>query len=250
MDCPTCGKSLASERGMRQHHTKVHDEPLPNRSCKGCGEKFYDPKSRLDYCENCDPNAGTNNGNWRGASESTDCDRCGTTFEYYPSNKEGVYCSDCVEGADGLLPVNPAESVEKLTVPCQHCGTGLKRYPSTVRASSYGSFCDQSCYGAWLAENVVGENHHQWEGGAIAYGNGWWETRRQARRRDGYQCQNCGRTPSDISRNPDVHHIEPVRSFADPSDAHTLDNVVSLCRRCHRRAESGVIEPPFASGEK
>lgn len=250
MDCPTCGKSLASERGMRQHHTKVHDEPLPNRTCKGCETAFYDPKSRRSYCENCNPNAGTHNGNWRGASEPADCARCGTTFEYYPSNKAGVYCSSCVEESDGLLPINPAESVEKLLVPCQHCGSELERYQSEVRASSYGSFCDESCYGTWLSGNVVGENHHRWEGGSIDYGNGWWQIRRRALRRDGHQCRNCGRTASDIGRNPDVHHLEPVRAFDDPTEAHTLDNVVSLCRHCHRLDEAGAIEPPFASGEK
>jgi len=250
MDCPTCGKTLASERGMRQHHTKIHDQPLPNRSCRGCGTEFYDPKSRLEYCENCEPNAGTNNGNWSGATESTDCVRCETTFEYYPSNKAGVYCSECVEGAAGLLPTDPDESGEKVTVPCEHCEADLERYPSAVQTSSYGSFCDESCYGAWLSENVVGENHHQWEGGAIDYGNGWWRVRRRALRRDRYLCRNCGRTASDIGRKPDVHHLQPVRAFDDPSDAHTLDNVVSLCRRCHRLAESGGIEPPFGPVEK
>nr|WP_311136853.1 HNH endonuclease [Natronosalvus rutilus] len=59
--------------------------------------------------------------------------------------------------------------------------------------------------------------------------------------RDEYRCQSCGRGRQEIGRNPDVHHVIPVRTFDDPEDAHTLDNVVSLFRRCHRLAEEGSI---------
>nr|WP_240943039.1 HNH endonuclease [Haloferax alexandrinus] len=42
-----------------------------------------------------------------------------------------------------------------------------------------------------------------------------------------------------MGQNPDVHHLNRVRDFDDPSNAHTLSNVVSLCRSCHRLVESG-----------
>ncbi|AEM55672.1 conserved hypothetical protein [Haloarcula hispanica ATCC 33960] len=56
----------------------------------------------------------------------------------------------------------------------------------------------------------------------------------------------CGTAAEELGRNPDVHHIVPVRLFAAmPAlavrDAHTLDNVVSLCPGCHRRAEFGHV---------
>jgi len=47
------------------------------------------------------------------------------------------------------------------------------------------------------------------------------------------------RTSEGIGREPDIHHIKPVREFDDPADAHQLDNVVCLCRSCHRTVESG-----------
>jgi len=102
MECPTCDKELSCERGVRQHHTKVHGEPLPNRTCKGCGVEFYDEKAQLNYCEDCDSRAGEHNGNYRDATETTTCKTCDEQFEYYPSNKDGVYCSDCVSESDGL----------------------------------------------------------------------------------------------------------------------------------------------------
>lgn len=43
-----------------------------------------------------------------------------------------------------------------------------------------------------------------------------------------------------------MHHIVPARLFTAMQaltlrDAHTLDNVVSLCPGCHRRAEFGRV---------
>ncbi|WP_321111798.1 HNH endonuclease [Halorussus salinisoli] len=71
--------------------------------------------------------------------------------------------------------------------------------------------------------------------------------RREALERDEHTCQNCGRTRVDTGRNPDVHHIERVRDFDKPEEAHTLKNVITLRRRCHRNVEAGnvsVSRPP------
>lgn len=161
MDCPTCSKPLATERGMRQHHTKLHGDPLPNRTCEDCGIEFYDPKSRRTYCEDCYSEAGEKNGNYSDATETTNCDRCGGSFEYYPSDKDGVYCPECVGNANGLLP-DDGTSETTVEVSCEYCGLTLERHPSRVASASYGSFCDLDCYGEWLSENVSGEAHHQW----------------------------------------------------------------------------------------
>jgi len=244
MDCPTCGKSLPTEQGMRQHHTKVHDEPLPNRTCTGCESEFYDPKSRREFCDDCNPNAGKHNGNWKGGMETATCDRCESTFDYYPSDKPGVYCSECVENTCGLLPENPSEKGDRVVVDCMGCGTNLEVRPTRLETRNRGVFCTLECYGDWLSENVVGPDHHQWEGGSIDYGQRWWRIRRQALERDDYECQYCGTSAEELGRNPDVHHRQPVRSFDQPEDAHTMDNVIALCRSCHRHAEAGTITLP------
>lgn len=243
-DCPTCEKSLSSEQGMRQHHTKVHDEALPNRTCESCGTEFYDPQSRRKNCSDCYSETGNRNGNWKGARAIAACRLCGGEFEYYPSNKDGVYCTACVENGEGLLPENPSEKTERITIPCRNCGAGVSRLPSGSNTQSYGVFCDSDCYGSWLSSNIVGEDHHQWEGGEISYGQGWWRIRRRALRRDDYTCQRCGDTKADIGQNPDVHHLVPVREFDSPEAAHSLSNVVTLCRPCHQLVESGAVPTP------
>ena len=249
MECPTCGSVLNTERGMCQHHTKVHGDPLPNRTCKGCTSEFYDPKARREFCDDCNPNGEEHNGNWRDAKETASCELCDAAFEYYPSDKPGVYCSDCVEAADGLLPENPSEKGPRVAVDCRACGSSLEVRPARLDEQKRGFFCDLECYGDWLSANVVGPDHHQWEGGPIEYGRTWWRIRRQALERDGYECQRCGAGPDELGRNPDVHHHRPVRSFDDPADAHTMENVVTLCRRCHRLVEDGSVDAP-SGGKK
>jgi 5-methylcytosine-specific restriction endonuclease McrA len=244
MECPTCGAGSFTEAGVRQHHTKVHDEPLPYRTRSDCGTRFYDPKARLEYCGDCNPNAGSNNGNWSDATETTKCRECGDKFEFYPSEKDGIYCSSCVDAADGLLPDNPMEPIERVETSCLACGKQIRVLQSRLDRRKRGVFCDLQCYGDWLSENIVGPDHHQWTGSSPEYGQGWYAIRRAARLRDEYECQICGTSKDEMGCNPDVHHITPLREFDDPREAHRLDNVISLCRSCHRKAKAGAIEVP------
>lgn len=252
MDCPTCGKSLQTESGMRQHHTKVHGDPLPNRTCKGCGVDFYDPKARQAYCGDCDPNAGTHNGNWKGAKAQTTCERCGDEFEYYPSDKKGVYCPKCVREADEFLGEHYAEvhDIERIERACDYCECEMVVLASE-RQYGAGRFCSRECLADWMSENRSGKDHHQWLEGSRSYTGKWWSVRREVLQRDDYRCQYCGKESDEIGRNPDVHHIVPLKTFDDPQDAHTLDNLISLCPTCHRNAEYGNIEitPSFDSQE-
>lgn len=94
---------------------------------------------------------------------------------------------------------------------------------------------------------IHGDGHPNWRGDIEAnYGRGWNRVRRLALERDGHQCVLCGATKSELGRNPDVHHLVPVRAFVEhpvttERDAHYLENVVSLCADCHRRAEFGHV---------
>ncbi|MFA9425175.1 HNH endonuclease [Natronorubrum sp. A-ect3] len=235
MECPTCGKTLSTERGMRQHHTKVHGEPLPNRTCRGCGLEFYDPKARRTFCADCNPNAGEHNGNWSDAMETTSCERCGEEFDYYPSNKDGKYCSSCVDESTDFLgtPSYEIHDIERTKRVCEFCGRIITVLQS--RADRYPvRFCSQHCHALSLME--------RWGPSENVYNGRWREIRRQALARDDHRCQHCGITAEEIGHEPDVHYLIPVREFDYPQRAHTLDNVICLCRSCHRLAEIGSID--------
>ena len=76
------------------------------------------------------------------------------------------------------------------------------------------------------------------------YGPNWAQARDAARARDGYRCTQCG-APERPDRQHDVHHLRPFRDFGyvpgeneNYREANRLENLVTLCRACHRAAEA------------
>ena len=76
------------------------------------------------------------------------------------------------------------------------------------------------------------------------YGPNWSEQRRLALERDGRRCRTCGANADDFLLH--VHHVRPFREYGYiPGQnehyrlANQLDNLVTLCASCHRRAEAG-----------
>jgi DEAD/DEAH box helicase domain-containing protein len=84
-----------------------------------------------------------------------------------------------------------------------------------------------------------------WQFDPVGYrGPNWQEQRDAARARDEYRCRHCG-APERSDRQHDIHHLTPFRDFGYvPGEneryraANQLDNLVTLCRVCHRRAEN------------
>lgn len=150
--CPTCGRDdFSSAQYIRSHHTKVHGEHLPNCVCKGCGSEFYHPNG-LKFCSDCEPFKGENNGNWKGASNVSECRLCGTEIQYYPSDKRGIYCSDCVQSGDAHADTGRRhECCETTEVSCGNCGVIRNIAEDDVEDIS-NFYCGPSC------ESVEPEN--------------------------------------------------------------------------------------------
>lgn len=242
--CPTCDRPFDTLAGMRQHHTKVHDEPLPNRECERCGTEFYDPDSAHIYCEDC-YDTDTKSDRWTHGNTDAECIECGQQFLYYPSEKRGLYCPDCV--ADESVSCTPSrpDASGRVTVTCRYCGSEFSAVRSRAEANE-DLYCDRACYRAGLSADRRargtwgGDDNPQWQGGidtADHYGPAWNRQRRRALERDDHTCQRCGVNADKMAAPPEVHHKEPVRTFDDPTDAHTLSNLVTLCRPCHRAVE-------------
>lgn len=244
--CPTCGKDFDTLRGMRVHHAKTHDEILPNCTCTDCQTVFYDPDSARVYCDDCKPSRERTRDRWTYGNTDGTCNECGATFLYYPSEKLGRYCPDCVDDDSvSCTPQSEDWGDGSSDVICSYCGEIVTVYRSKAENQD-NVFCDRDCYSKWLADdrrdNRVWErgDNPNWEGGVIAdehYGEGWPSARTAALARDGFRCRRCGRSRRELGRNPDVHHIEPVRTFDDHSEAHVLENLISLCRPCHLTVE-------------
>ncbi|MDD3535729.1 MAG: DEAD/DEAH box helicase [Candidatus Cloacimonetes bacterium] len=77
-----------------------------------------------------------------------------------------------------------------------------------------------------------------WNSDPISYGADWQETCNKVKRRDGNRCTSCG---AGAQQNPlHVHHIVPFRKFIKAEDANALENLTTLCPRCHHLAEERV----------
>ncbi|MCX6082748.1 MAG: DEAD/DEAH box helicase [Chloroflexi bacterium] len=117
--------------------------------------------------------------------------------------------------------------------------------------------------GYWItiAEETVEKlaKNGLWTNAPNDYGPEWPKIREKVRTRDGFSCQVCG--IKEGARQHDVHHKIPFRNFfragsgeskaPNPGEtfaltaqqltrANSLDNLVTLCPECHRKAEQNV----------
>lgn len=118
---------------------------------------------------------------------------------------------------------------------CEGCGENF-----TVRqCEAVGRrFCGGECRIAWFASAFVGEQSPQWRGGSVEnYGASWEQAREAARARDDYRCQECEVSENDLPEQLSVAHIVAFRFYGIAAHdlANRLDNLRSLCRRCHLR---------------
>jgi transposase len=99
-----------------------------------------------------------------------------------------------------------------------------------------------------------GKDHPDWNGGGKRYGPGWNRTKRATvRERDGMACVACGMTQQKHQREYDeklhVHHLIKARDIDDPEERNAVENLITLCRDCHReweRLSEAGIRPQIA----
>lgn len=176
--------------------------------------------------------------------ETLDCPQCGKQFYRKPSwvYRGNNYCSrKCM--ADAFVGRMVQEKSPRWkgteTKPCDNCGNQITR-PKWTWNSRGLTFCDHKCFGEWKAKNWTGKDNPAWVGGhPLYYGANWKRQQREARRRDNHCCQLCGINEYECRRALDVHHIVPFRFFGieQCKKANALSNLISLCDKCHKRAE-------------
>ena len=137
------------------------------------------------------------------------------------------------------IETRPAHGLgnEDVEMECSDCGETFEVNPSREDTAKY---CSRECYHS-DQEMPTGEDHWSWRDTPEhrPAGEDWQNLRERIRDRDGYECQLCGVSESDMDRTLDVHHLRRVRDMDNLNDAVNVDEseLVSLCRSCHRRAE-------------
>jgi len=85
------------------------------------------------------------------------------------------------------------------------------------------------------------------------YGPNWGQQRQLVLERDGRRCRTCGARAEEFLLH--IHHIRPFREYGyvpgqneNYRQANQIDNLVTLCPSCHRRAEAGQQTRSALSG--
>ena len=101
---------------------------------------------------------------------------------------------------------------------------------------------DLQTTGYWLSitEDTVARLREtgNWSIDPNEYGPGWSKIRDHVRARDEFRCQVCG--VQENGRQHDVHHRVPFRQLPSAEQANRLENLITLCPACHRKAEQNV----------
>ena len=98
--------------------------------------------------------------------------------------------------------------------------------------------------------NRIGSSSPNYKGGKVSYrGSHWRVERRKALVRDNYTCQDCGISEDhnkDLYKGQglQVHHISPYRE----TKCNEVDNLTSLCHKCHGVREGTLNKKVLMSG--
>jgi len=156
--------------------------------------------------------------------EREECVTCGEQFRYYPSVRDGQFCSNECSN-------HPRKRQVEIT--CPGCEETFQR-----RQSLDTQHCSLRC---WGEEYGVGVDS--------LYRGSWERQRKRALERDNFQCTVCGISDEEHCKRfgygLDVHHIVPLRLFAQwdkpIDDAHALRNLKTVCRTHHPDAPGKTV---------
>lgn len=206
-----------------------------NATCEWCGTRFFKAPNQLKRSTHhfCSQSCYSQ---WqRRYRIPRICEICGQSFKLAPSTAHysaGRFCS----------PECAGTAVKHIECVCEQCGNIYEVVPSRVPKTR---FCSRECQSAWKSAHKYGENNPNWKGGPTKYlGRNWRRQRKRAIRRDKV-CRICGAPQSPHNRELSVHHICPVREFADVKRANRLSNLVTLCEPCHKAVENGNMKCPI-----
>jgi len=114
------------------------------------------------------------------------------------------------------------------------------------RFDNWHNLVEISVFEVW--EMPSGKDHPAWSGGHDNYyGPNWKQNRKKALERDEYQCQACNMTQKEhatkYGQGLHVHHIIPQSNFDDYEKQNALNNLITLCRKCHSKYEGWNLRP-------
>lgn len=263
--CDECGEEFERQRSDIEKtentycSTKCYAEDSKvdkevTLDCEWCGNSFTDTLGdnykTAKYCsDSCRKNAFKS----KHQRNTEVCVYCGEEFEARPSHQR-KYCSqECMGSHREVMFAGESNPNHKgqIKVTCEYCSKDYHVKPSVKDSTR---FCSKECYHEWMEENLTGEDSARWRGGyRSGYGQNWIEQRRQRLEKDDYECVVCSMTDEEHKQiygvSLHVHHIERKESFRnengelDYERANRIENLITLCSKCHGRWEGIPLRP-------
>ena len=156
------------------------------------------------------------------------CGACGERFECRPSQMREACCRECAYRLRARRSSNTQS--KRVELVCEHCGKRKLVSP----AYSTRRFCSPNCANA----ANTGENNPRWKGGITSEHQAFFSSPEWKRvcasvwARDRRTCRRCGAVHNGAGQLHEVHHTGSWAKF--PEHRLNLDNLVLLCRKCHR----------------
>jgi hypothetical protein len=207
--------------------------------CSGCHDEFRRKPEDPNKLK-AEDMRGENHGRWAGPKY---CKTCGKEL-FERKARRRLYCSDeCCANRSKRIYKKGKDHPQWMDVEifCKWCGDEIVK-----RRHSKRVFCSMKCRDEWKTAEWSRENNPLWEGGS-SYSEYPPEfnanLREEIRRRDNKLCQWCG----EANHILDVHHIDRDKQNCEQ------DNLVTLCRPCHRRVHWELWrghKPEFLNGMK
>lgn len=154
----------------------------------------------------------------------------------YQTKTKNPFCSFKCYGEWQKINRKGQNKKEAVFVKCSTCGKTKQIVPCEIKQSHH--FCNHGCMGKWKSIYQSGDKNAAWLGGHKHYrGNNWKQQSQLARNRDDSKCQKCGEIENLV-----VHHIKPYHCFSTHIEANKLDNLTTLCTKCHGLEEFELIK--------
>lgn len=162
---------------------------------------------------------------------SKTCPVCGKIFTYKASENRktcSIKCSYILRGENYRKNYS-----KKVTKKCLYCGKSFKVSPSKDNSK----FCSKECHYKYH----TGENSVSWKGGIsperakLSNTPQWKNAVKAVWTRDDATCQRCHKKYTHDMKSYEIHHII---SFVHEEFRTDVDNLVLLCRDCHRWVHS------------
>lgn len=168
--------------------------------CKNCGKEFFDYKchSYRKYC-------------------SLKCSNTSFKKGQTPWNK----------GQKGVMPIPWNKGIKSCVKPWLG-----KKLPLYIRKKISKAHEGKIPWNKGLKDWLLQTRHGNWQGGKSfqGYHLSWKESlREEVRKRDGYKCQECKIPQAECLTKLDVHHKDNNKKNC------SMDNLISLCHKCHSK---------------